>query len=114
MIRSLTILLIVQLVGEIISRALHLPVPGPVLGMAFLFTGLLIKGSTPPQLQATASAILQHLTLLFVPAGVGVMVHFALLQKEWLALSITLVGSTILVIIITALSMQFLRGLTRS
>jgi holin-like protein len=101
-------------VGEVISRALMLPMPGPVLGMLFLFIGLLIRGSTPPELKETASVILQHLTLLFVPAGVGVMVHFALIQKEWLALSVTLVGSTILVIIITALSMRFLRRLTRS
>ncbi|NJN93397.1 MAG: CidA/LrgA family protein [Anaerolineales bacterium] len=114
MIKALTILLIFQLVGEVISRAWQLPVPGPVLGMLFLFMGLLVRGSTPPELKETASVILQHLTLLFVPAGVGVMVHFALLQKEWLPLLITLVGSTALAIVITALSMRLLRRFIRS
>ncbi len=114
MIKALTILLIFQLVGEIISRAWHLPVPGPVLGMVFLFIGLWVKGSTPPELKDTASGILQHLSLLFVPAGVGVMVHFALIQQEWLALIITLVGSTVIAMIVTALSMLFLRRLARS
>lgn len=111
MIRALSILLIFQLVGEVISRAWRLPVPGPVLGMLLLFVLLLVRGSTPPELKDTASTILQYLTLLFVPAGVGVMVHFALIQKEWLALLVTLVGSTLIAIVITAWTMRLLRHL---
>jgi holin-like protein len=114
MIRALSILLIFQLVGEVISRAWHLPVPGPVLGMLLLFIVLLVKGSTPPELKDTASTILQHLSLLFVPAGVGVMVHFSLIQQEWLPLLITLIGSALITMAVTALSMLYLRRLTRS
>ncbi len=114
MLRAITLLLVLQLVGEVITRALSLPVPGPVLGMFLLFIGLLLRGAAPPDLQATAAGILQHLSILFVPAGVGVMVHLALLRQEWAALLVTLVGSTLIAVVATALSMHFLLRLTRS
>ena len=110
-----TILLVCQLVGEVVTRLAHWPVPGPVLGMAILFVGLVIRGrftgdhQPPVQLEATASAILRNLSLLFVPAGAGVMLHLALLQREWLPISVSLVVSTALTIAVTALVMQILR-----
>ena len=77
---ALAALLLCQLAGEILVRALHLPVPGPVLGpvlgMALLVAGLVLRGrAPPPALGAAADALLGNLRLLFVPAGVGVMLY---------------------------------------
>ena len=44
MLSALTQLLIFQLAGEVTARGFNLPVPGPVLGMLFLFIALMIKG----------------------------------------------------------------------
>ena len=78
MLSALTQLLIFQLAGEVTARGFNLPVPGPVLGMLFLFIALMIKGGPGKELQGTSQTLLQHLSLLFVPAGTGVMLHLQL------------------------------------
>ncbi len=101
----LTLILACQLAGEVFVVATGLPVPGPVVGMVLLFAGLLVHGGLPDGLAQVADTLLNNLSLLFVPAGVGVMLHVALVAKEWLAISVALVASTILTIIVTALVM---------
>lgn len=108
MLGAVTTLLVYQLVGEVLVHFLALPVPGPVLGMLLLFLSLWLKGSIPEGLQATANTILQHLSLLFVPAGVGVMVHFARVSGEIVPILVAVLGSTALAIAAAALTMQAL------
>ena len=102
------ILLSCQLAGEIIVIAAGLPLPGPVVGMALLLTGLLIRGRIPPDLDRMGDALLSHLSLLFVPAGVGVMLHAELLGAELLPIAASIIFSTMLTIAVTALLMQWL------
>lgn len=106
MLNGLTLILICQLIGELLSKALNGPVPGPVIGMAILFFILVMRGSVPSNLQSTGNALLANFSLLFVPAGVGVMLHFRLLGKDWLGISLALVVSTLLTIIVTGLLMS--------
>lgn len=101
MLAAFTVLMVCQLAGEVIARLLGLPVPGPIVGMVLLFIGLLIRGELPESLEQTATSLLSHLSLLFIPAGVGVMVYFRLLAKEWLAISVALVVSTLATMIVT-------------
>ena len=108
MLESLAVLLFCQLMGELTVRALELPVPGPVVGMAILFFGLMIRGNIPEPLAQTANGLLAQLSLLFVPAGVGVMTHLTLLGEQWLPLSVSLIASTLLTIAVTGLLMQHL------
>lgn len=103
---GITILLIYQLVGEVTVRLLALPVPGPVLGMVMLFATLLVRGRVEEPMADAANGLLSHLSLLFVPAGVGMMVHFGRIADEWLAISLTLVLSTVLTMAATAAIMQ--------
>ncbi len=106
MLSALTQLLIFQLAGEVIARGLALPIPGPVLGMLFLFVALLIKGGPGENLQTTSQNLLQHLSLLFVPAGTGIMVHLHRVSDEWLPLLASLIVSTLATLIVTALVMK--------
>ncbi|TWA86680.1 putative effector of murein hydrolase LrgA (UPF0299 family) [Azospirillum brasilense] len=108
MLGTLTLLLSCQLVGEVTARLLHLPVPGPVLGMVLLFVGLLVRGGVPEPLQETAGGILRHLSLLFVPAGVGVMAHLNRLEAEALPIAAALLGSTLIGVALTAWVMSVL------
>lgn len=108
----ITWLLVFQLVGEVISKGLDLPLPGPVVGMALLFLTLVVKGELPDGLKDTAGGLLQHLSLLFVPAGVGVMMHLHLLKGEWQGITAALVVSTVVTIAVTALVMVGLARLT--
>ena len=108
----ITWLLVYQLIGEVISKGLGLPLPGPVVGMGLLFLTLVIRGDLPDGLKDTASGILKHLSLLFVPAGVGVMMHLHLLEDEWQGITAALVVSTVATIAVTALVMVGLAKLT--
>ncbi len=108
MLKHLTFILVCQLAGELLAKALHLSVPGPVIGMALLFAFLLWRGGIPEELAVAADGLLRHLSLLFVPAGVGVMLHFRLIGDDWLAVGAALVVSTVLTIAVTALMMDWL------
>ena len=110
MLNALTLILVCQLAGELASGGLHLPVPGPVIGMVVLFIYLMVRGGVSQTMGKTADGLLSHLSLLFVPAGVGVMLHFRLLEDNWLAVSVALLASTIATIIVTALMMRWLSG----
>ena len=101
MIASITALLVCQLVGELVSRGLHLPVPGPVLGMIMLLIGLLVRnreGEAPAALNQVADALLGNLGLLFVPAGVGVVLYGPLLAQNWAPIAMAVLVGTALAI----------------
>lgn len=98
MIRALALILLCQLAGEAGMRALSLPVPGPVAGMALLW-GLMMTSATLADLvRPVGEGILRHLSLLFVPAGVGVIGHLDRLGPQALALGVAIVVSTALAI----------------
>ena len=114
MIGYLTLILTCQLLGELVVKALALPVPGPVVGMAFLFGFLLLRGHVPEALGSTADGLLRNMSLLFVPAGTGVIMHVALLSEALVPLSIAVALSTSAAIVITALMMRLLSEGERS
>lgn len=114
MLNYLTLIFGCQLAGELLVTASGLPLPGPVVGMVLLFLFLVVRGrlvspGVPAQLAAVGDGLLSHLSLLFVPAGVGVMAHFALLEADWIALSTAIIGSSVLTIIVTAYTLLAIR-----
>jgi holin-like protein len=104
----LTLIFCCQLIGELVIAATGLPVPGPVVGMALLFVGLLARDAVPDDLSAVADTLIAHLSLLFVPAGVGVMLHARLIGNELVPVSVALVVSTVLTIAVTGILMAWL------
>jgi holin-like protein len=103
MLRTLATLLVFQCLGEVASFALRLPVPGPVLGMlAFLVYLAMVPGAVDA-LRDGVRDLLGHLSLLFVPAGVGVMLHARRLADEGFAIAVALIASTALSTVVTAL-----------
>ncbi|MCG6856884.1 MAG: CidA/LrgA family protein [Salaquimonas sp.] len=107
-----TVILVCQLIGESIVTALHLPFPGPVLGMVALFGVLVAKRGVPGDLARVGDTLLANLSLLFVPAGVGVMAHFVLLKNDWAPLGAAIIGSTVITVAVTALAMAWLSRMT--
>lgn len=101
MVRGMAILLLLQFVGEVISRSLGVPIPGNVIGMGLLLAALGLGWVKLPWVQEAADLLLAHFALFFVPAGVGVMVYFDLIAKEWLAISVAMVVSTFAVMAAT-------------
>ena len=112
LLQGTTWLLLCQTAGELLVRALGLPLPGPVMGMLLLVALLAWPGARGPVGQAS-EALLQHLSLLFVPVGVGVMVHLALIARHGLGMLLALVLSTWIGLAVTALVLQALLGRSR-
>jgi len=108
MIEAIATLLIYQLIGETLTFGFGLPIPGPVIGMALLLVTLALSPALLAKIKPTGTTLLSHLSLLFVPAGVGVMVHFARLSEEGFAIVAAVVGSTLLAIVATAATAAFL------
>lgn len=103
---ALTLLLIFQCLGEGVAQLLGLPIPGPVIGMLLLLLSFLLYPRLADLMEATSWGILQHLSLLFVPAGVGVMAAAGQLQGDLAAIVVALVVSTVLAIAVGALVTQ--------
>lgn len=107
MIAGLAALLVCQLTGEAVARLFGLPVPGPVIGMALLFAILLRRGGAAlVDLGATADALLRALGLLFVPAGVGVVLHLPAIARDWAPLAVAVLAGTLLTVGLTGLLAQ--------
>jgi holin-like protein len=102
MLTTFAILLVFQCFGEGLVFVLHLPVPGPVVGMLLLFVALLASPRLQAQVEPTGTELLRHLSLLFVPAGVGIVVAASSIGNGWLALAGSLLGSTLLTLAVTA------------
>lgn len=111
MIEAVFILLLAQLAGEIAVRALALPLPGPVVGLVLLLVALVWRGRPPDGLEPAADGLLRHLSLLFVPAGVGVVQHIDLILAHGVALITALIVSTALTVAVTALVFAGVRRL---
>ena len=105
--QGLTWLLVLQTLGELLVRHLDLPLPGPVVGMGLLLLALR-WGPVREPVEATARFILGHLSLLFVPVGVGVMTHLSLLGTYGWRVAVALVLSTWIGLAVTALVLRAL------
>ncbi|TMV94560.1 CidA/LrgA family protein [Thioclava sp. BHET1] len=114
MIPALTLILLFQLFGEVLSRALMLPLPGPVLGMLFLLVALSLSPGVRRIVTPVAQFILSHLSLLFVPAGVGIVAHLDELRAHGPALAVALIVSTLAAIVAGATAFAIVAKLTGS
>ncbi len=108
MIKTLALLLLYQLIGELTTHLFGLPIPGPVIGMALLFLTLLLMGSPSSELKAGAAGLLQHLSLFFVPAGVGIILHLHRVAAEWLPIVAAVLLSTLAGMTVTAVVIRLM------
>ena len=109
MLQGFFILLACQLLGESVSRGLHVPIPGPVLGIMLLLLLLALRhwqtGTDPARqdrpLGLASDGLLRNLGLLFVPAGVGVVQSLHLVAANGVAVIVALNGSTLITLVVT-------------
>ncbi|WP_166298996.1 CidA/LrgA family protein [Bradyrhizobium sp. 2S1] len=110
MIASLSLILLCQLVGEVGVRALGVPVPGPVVGLVLLLLLLLARDRFPALargplgddgVESASRAMLANLSLLFIPAGVGLVQKLDLLAEHGIAILVILAVSVIVTLLAT-------------
>jgi putative effector of murein hydrolase LrgA (UPF0299 family) len=110
MIASLSLILLCQLAGEVIVRGLGLPMPGPVVGLLFLlillfardrFNGLARGPLQQEGVEQASRGLLANLSLMFVPAGVGVVQKLDLIAEHGVAVAAVLVISVVVTLLVT-------------
>ena len=108
MLKSVFIILLYQLIGELFQKFFGLSIPGPVIGLVLLLLTLLLiqkRQRVVPikeDLFNSAEILLNYLPLLFIPVGVGVVMHLSLLEDN--------LASVVFVIILGTLSTLALTG----
>jgi holin-like protein len=105
--RGFAWLLVLQSAGELLAHALRLPFPGPVVGLVLLLVALRFEAVRTP-VAACADFLLAHLSLLFVPVGVGVMTHLGLIGEYGARMLAVIVLSTWIGLAVTALVLRAL------
>lgn len=103
---AFAMLLAFQLAGETTAVAVAqlapgVAAPGPVVGMALFLGFLFWRGGPGGSLDATTGGILRHLSLLFVPAAVGIVRHGETILGAGFAIGLALVVSTVLTLGVT-------------
>jgi holin-like protein len=114
MLKSIFIIFLFQLIGESFQKYFELTIPGPVIGLILLLISfILLKNSknifvnkAKNEIVSTATHISNYLSLLFVPIGVGVVMHLSYLEKNYIEVLGVIFFSTILTIGFTALVME--------
>ena len=109
--RGLAWLLAFQSAGELLSRGLNFPLPGPVVGMILLLAALRWRVVREP-VNVCADFLLSHLSLLFVPVGVGVMTHLSLVSQYGVRILAVLILSTLAGLTVTVLGLHLLQRRT--
>ncbi len=102
-----TLLLLYQVMGELVARLFDLVLPGPVIGLVLMWPSLSIDWIRQ-HVQAVADFLLANLSLLFIPVGVGVILHLDLLSTMWWQIAVALLVSTVLGLLTTVLLLRLL------
>ncbi len=119
MIAGLAALLGCQLAGEVLVRAFALPLPGPVAGLGLLFAALVVRGRraglaeprVPDAIGSVSDALLRNLSLLFIPASVGVIKYLDVLRDKAVPILLAIAISTTLALVVTAVTFRFVSRL---
>ena len=111
MLSAISLILAFQVIGELISRFTGIPVPGPVIGMILMLFSFFLKDDLIDRIRPTAGGLLSNLSLLFVPAGVGIIQYGDLFIEEGLGIAAVLVLSTLIAMLVTAYTIIFVEKL---
>lgn len=103
MLLPIALILMFQTAGIAIENLFGLTVPGPVMGLLLYLASLFLYPKMRELTMPVVNFLLSHMVIFFVPAGVGLMQYFDLLSREWLAITASIVGSSIIALVTTIL-----------
>lgn len=96
-------------VGDTLSNSLHLPVPGSILGMIFLFLALQFKVLKFTDVDEVGSFLINNMTILFLPAGVGIMAKWSLISDFWWQIALIVLIALIVNVFVLGHLVQFIK-----
>ena len=112
MFKELSLLLLYSVIGEGVRMFFHLPVPGSIIGILLLFLSFQTKLLKPTAIEDTANFLLNHLTILFVPAGVGLMQYYGAIKYTWPSLLGAVVVCSLVSLVAVGKTAEFVEKIT--
>lgn len=106
--KQLIIIFSIYLLGEAVSLLLPFSFPGSIIGMALLFSALLLKWIKIEEIKQVSDFFLKYMSLFFIPAGVSVMSSYSLIEASLIPISLILLLSCIFMLAFIALSVDYL------
>ena len=107
-IKQFILILVISFMGEILKYLLPLPIPASIYGMVLLFTGLMTGVIKLESVKETGVFLIEIMPVMFIPAGVGLMVSWGVLKPLLLPVSIITVVSFLTVVGATGRTSQWL------
>ncbi|MDF2590778.1 MAG: CidA/LrgA family protein [Clostridia bacterium] len=109
LLRQITIILLFVFLGELLNKFIGIPIPGSILGMVLLLVSLLTGIVKLKQIDEVSRFLLDHMAVLFVPAGVGLISVIGVVKDTWWILLLISISTTFLVMSVTGLVVKFTR-----
>ena len=108
LLHGLAIILFLQWLSTAIISFLGIPFPPPLLGMLIL-TALLCTGVIKENyIEDICTALIDKMALLFLPAGVSMILYLDVIKAELLPISLTVLISSVIILCSTALVLEML------
>lgn len=111
--RESILILSLYFIGEFISKAFNIPIPGNIIGMLLLFTLLATGILKLEKVETISNFFLNHLAFFFIPAGVGLMNSFSEIKSSSVQILFICIITTIIVMATTGLVVQFVANLQK-
>lgn len=96
-------------IGNVISNVFRLPVPGSIPGMILLFLALQFKILEFRHVDEAGSFLINNMTILFLPAGVGIMAKWNLISHFWAQILLIVVGALIINMLILGKLVEWIK-----
>ncbi len=109
LLRQFLIILIICVIGEVLNKVVHIPLPGSIIGMILLFICLSTGLIKIEMIDEISKFLLDHLAFFFIPSGVGLLAYVGILKKNLVSITVICVVTTILVMIVTGLTVQLIK-----
>ena len=102
-------ILLFSIIGETLSTVLKLPVPGSIIGMVLLFFALKFRLIRLRQIYDAGQFMIENMTILFLPAGVGIMSHWDAISKYWWQIIVIVLLAIVVNIAVIGFVTQFVK-----
>lgn len=109
LLRQFLIILIICFIGEVLSKVVHIPLPGSIIGMILLFICLLLGVIKLEMIEEISKFLLDHLAFFFIPAGVGLLAYIGILKENLIPILVICFITTFLVMIVTGWTVQLIK-----
>lgn len=100
-IKQFGIILAVSFLGEVLHSVIPLPVPASIYGIVLMFLCLCTHWIPKESVQETSTFLIEIMPLMFIPAAVGLLESWKVIQPSWIQYIFMTVLSTFLVMIVS-------------